>query len=262
MSFKVIDVTTDIKGLTIGFYKEVYTTIYIIKTPKGSLLFDAASSKDDVEKSVIPFLQKNGITPQILKYIFVSHNHGDHAGGLPYLMKEYPETCIVSRSAKLKALYHNYDFIEPDDNYLLLDSLYVISIPGHTEDSCALLDNRTKTLLTGDCLQAYGVFSDKDWGTSIKFPIEYLEAVDKVRALDINNIFMSHDYYPCGNKASGRSAVDYVLNVCSEPLFRIKEIICENPHLNNEEIRKIYNSFGDIPTINIRVVAAVRATFR
>lgn len=148
-------------------YKDIFTTVYLIKTPKGAILFDAASYDEDIDNAIIPFLAENDVTTKTLKYVFISHNHRDHAGGLKRFMQIYPDTCIVSRSDALAENYKAYQVYSPKDGDLLLDTLQVVTIPGHTHDSAALLDTRTKTLITGDSLQLYGIVGSEDWACNI-----------------------------------------------------------------------------------------------
>lgn len=89
-------------------YKDIFTTVYLIMTPKGAILFDTASYNEDVDYSIIPFLEEHGITSETLKYVFISHNHRDHVGGLKRFMQIYPDTCIVSRSDALADNYKAY----------------------------------------------------------------------------------------------------------------------------------------------------------
>ena len=63
-------------------YKDIFTTVYTVKTDKGVLLFDAASYDTDLEQYIQPMLDELNITAEDLKYVFISHNHGDHSGGL------------------------------------------------------------------------------------------------------------------------------------------------------------------------------------
>ena len=237
-------------------YKDIFTTVYLIKTSKGSMVFDMATTDEDVEDYIIPFLAEAGVTDDKL-YFFVSHNHGDHAGGLKRLLQEYPDACIISRSNELKELYKDYNFIMPEDNQVLLDDLKAIAIPGHTYDSCGILDTRTNTLITGDSLQFYGIYGSGDWACNIRLPIEHMEALDKLRNLAVDTVYMAHDYHPCGYVLCGNDNINSTLDLCIEPLRFIRDIILKNPHKTDEEIRSIFNS-EDLPTVNLSVVTALR----
>jgi len=134
----------------------------------------------------------------------------------------------------------------------------VVTIPGHTADSMALLDTRTKTLITGDCLQLYGIFGSTDWACAIYLPTEHLQAVEKVRGLDVECILTAHDYHPMGWCYRGRGEVVAALDACVAPLFQIRDIIASDPELDDETVRLRFNALDKRPTVNTRVVAAVR----
>ncbi len=239
-------------------YKDIFTTVYVIKTPIGAMLFDTATTDEDAKGYIIPFLEKLGITPDNLKYIFISHNHRDHAGSLRYLMKNYPESIALSNSPDIMKNLGEDRVIMPKDDDVFLDFLKPVSIPGHTLDSCAVLDMRTNTLVSGDCLQVYGICGSGLWGANIRFPSLYLEAIEKVRRLNVQNILSAHDYYPCGYMAQGADEVKTFLDYCTEPMGKIKEMILKNPHKTDEEIANLYNSNNDLPTLGAHVVCAVR----
>ena len=76
-------------------YKDIFTTVYTVKTDKGVLLFDAASYDTDLEQYIQPMLDELKITAEDLKYIFISHNHTDHAFGIDRLMAEYPDKRVI-----------------------------------------------------------------------------------------------------------------------------------------------------------------------
>ena len=177
-------------------YKDIWTTVNLIRTEKGDMLFDAASYDEDAEKYTLPFLNECGVTEQSLKYIFISHDHLDHSGGLTELIKHYPNTTIISGSTALKERFSEYNVVAPGENETYLDVLSVVKIMGHTEDSAALLDSRTKTLISGDCLQAIGIVGSGNWASNISYPIEYFDALDKLSEMDIENIITAHNYYP------------------------------------------------------------------
>lgn len=238
-------------------YKGIYTTVWAVRTPGGVALFDAASFDADAEEYILPMLEALHIGKADLKYIFISHNHRDHAGALAALLKHFPDVTVLSRSADLKEKFADYKVYSPDDGEAVLGDLRVVTIPGHTADSMALLDTRTSTLITGDCLQVYGIFGSQDWGANISFPVEYIEAIEKVRRMLVREIYTAHDYHPCGNSAKGDAEIERMLDGCIEPLERICSLVKANLSKSDEDIRLLYNE-AKVPTISTRVVAAMR----
>lgn len=240
-------------------YKDIFTTVYAIRTPMGALLFDAASYDTDAENYIVPFLEEVGISKEELKYVFISHKHADHAGGLNGLLEFYPDVCIVTRNPELKDTYGaDYAVLMPDEEDVLLGMLKVVTIPGHTMDSAALLDLRDHTMVTGDCLQAYGIVGSQDWASNIRFPAEYLKALTKVRQLEIRSVVTAHNYYPYGYRADGKEGVLRMIDACEMPIRRLQRLICDNPRLVDEQIRALYNDDPHAPTIRTTVVAAMR----
>lgn len=254
-------ISNDIHRLTTE-YKDIFTSVYALKSPNGDILFDAASYDEDVENQILPFLNRLGITEETLKYVFISHNHKDHAGGLQRLMREFPNICIVSGSAALQEAYRDCAFLCPKDGDILLDTYRVVTIPGHTVDSAALLDVHTMTLITGDCLQLSGLRGSGNWASNISYHAEHLEAIEKVRALNVESILAAHDYDPCGYRANGKAEVNQMLDACIAPIGRLKRLICENPTLNDAQIRQLYSDPAKQLSIGTHVVAAMRSTLQ
>lgn len=239
-------------------YKDIFTTVYVIKYDEGIVIFDVGANEFDVNEYIIPALKSIGIAENAVKYVFISHNHRDHSGGLCEFMKAYPHACIVTRSQKLKEQFSEYDVLFPEDNDEIANSFRVITIPGHTWDSSALFDIRTNTLVTGDSLQLYGIFGSEDWGANITIPAEHIQAIEKLHRLNSKNIYAAHNFYPYGYKACGANNISLFLDACVEPLMKIKELIQKYPLLNDTEIREIYNSSKNLPRISTSVVTGVR----
>ncbi len=252
----MIKVNENIYRLTIPFF-DVYTTVYVVKTDCGVLLFDVASYDDDVEDYILPFLKELDIGEDELKYVFISHNHRDHSGGLKKLMEYFPEATVISKSQNLKNQYQDYNVFMPEEGDAVLEALRIVPIMGHTSDGCGIYDTRTKTLITGDCLQLYGLFGSGKWGANISYVKEHVEAIAKLRKMDIEHILTAHDYHPYGFSYQGKAAVEKALDACIAPLDEIKNLIIKNPDSNDEEVCNIYNS-ADKPVIGTHVVTAVR----
>jgi len=257
MKRDLITINENIHKITIP-YKDIFTTVCTVLTQNGAVLFDSASFDEDVDNYIIPMLDELEIGKDDLKYVFISHHHKDHSGALGELLKRFPEVTVLSRSPELKEQYPAYKVYSPDDGGTFLEELKTVTIPGHTYDSMALLDTRTNTLLTGDSLQIYGIFGSQDWGSNIGFPVEYLEAIEKVRKLNVQTIYTAHDYHPFGTSACGNQAVMHLLDACIEPIERVRKLVKENLSKSDMDIRALYNQRKDVPPISTRVVGAVR----
>ena len=233
-------------------YKDIYVGIYVINADDGVVLFDAAATDADVDGYIAPALEQLGVKPT---HIFISHDHTDHSGGLPRAAALYPEAVIVSRSDKLKETYPNVLTLE--DGAMLTEHLQLVTIPGHTADSAALLDLRTNTLVTGDCLQSYGIYGSGYWYGAIRLTAPHYAAVRKLRAIPIENIATAHDYHPVGQFSLGKDAVAARLDSCIGALERVRAIMESNPQLTDEEVAQLCND-GRLPKVAARIVTALR----
>ncbi|MBQ8249222.1 MAG: MBL fold metallo-hydrolase [Clostridia bacterium] len=245
-----------IARITIPF-ADIFTSVYIIKTDVGVMLFDTASYDTDVDNYILPVMREMDISESMLKYIFISHDHGDHSGGLKRLLDLFPNVSVISRSAVLEEKYSSDSVIVPSDGDCFMDVLQVVTIPGHTYDSSAIYDKRTNTLITGDCLQLYGVYGSGAWATNVVLPVAYTDALNKIGSMEIETILASHDYHPYGYRAHGREEVKRYISACTEALDFIKRLITDNPTMDDNEIAKAFSSNG-LPTLSSEVVKEVR----
>jgi len=238
-------------------YKDIFTTIYSIRTPEGVLIFDAASYDTDISEHLIPFLSEYGIALEEVKAVFISHNHRDHAGGLAEFAVRFPEARIISRSSRLKEQYGDR-VLCLEDGEELMGVLQVVTIPGHTVDSAGVLDTRSGMLISGDSLQLYGIFGTGKWAANINLPDRHLEALKKLEAMEISEILTAHNYHPCGFRYVGKEQILLALRSCREPLEKVKELLLASPEKSDEEITAAYNASGTLPTLGTHVVTAVR----
>jgi len=241
-----------IRRITIP-YKDIYTSVFILDTKDGTVLFDTASSDYDAETYILPELRNRDVC-----YIFISHNHRDHARGLARLMEVYPKATIVTQNVALAEQYANYTVLSPEEGTLLLDTFRVVNIPGHTADAQALLDTRSGILLTGDCLQAYGIYGGGEWGTCIRAIPEHLAALEKLRNIPITDVLMAHDYHPFGNEVYGTEEIHRCLDICTTALLQVRDVLVQHPELQDQEIADLYNRDSGLPTVPAFVPAAIR----
>lgn len=75
---------------------------FLVKTEGKNLLFDAANGAPD--SRLMPVLDSCGVAAEAVDYIFITHMHGDHIGGL---MKDgacvFPKAEVYVNAAELKA---------------------------------------------------------------------------------------------------------------------------------------------------------------
>ena len=188
--------TNDIYRLEVPFYT-VYTSVFSIKTSEGYILVDCATTKEDVDGYIIPALEEQGVSLSDVKKIVITHDHSDHAGGLPQILKRIPNIEVVKEVR------------------MLADKVCTYPLPGHTKDFVGVLDERSGTLISGDGLQGAGI---KQYRTSLADKDGYVQTLERIRADErIENVLFSHEYEPWyENKMLGRKNVLECLEECKK----------------------------------------------
>ena len=239
-------------------FMDIFTSVFLVRAEEGDLLFDCGSSDAD-GLTILSALGELGANTDRLKYLFISHAHGDHAGGVDALTKAMPHLTVLAGSDAILKGHPSISVQRIEDGQLLLSCLTVTAIPGHTADSVSLLDNRSRVLISGDCLQQYGVFGSGAWGVNITLPREYLSAIRKLEQMDIASILTAHDFHPLGQLAIGPEAVAKTLDACRHPLSMLARLIEDCPTATDSEIARQFTDCG-LPTLGEWVVTALRAS--
>jgi 2-aminobenzoylacetyl-CoA thioesterase len=175
--------------------------------------------------------------PGRLQYLFLTHSHFDHSGAAPYLKRKIAglqigahvlaaETFKKPNAVKLiQSLSENCEEKYRDmigNENVLFDALAVdivlsdgtemdlggglgfrvITTPGHTKDSISFYIPRFKALITGEAVGVY----DKNFTTHPEYLSsynDYMASLERLAALDIAIIMMSHYYTLTGADAAG-----------------------------------------------------------
>lgn len=248
----ICKLTTDIYRLQIPF-SNIYTSIFLIRTPEGTVVYDTGTYASDISKYLTPALQELGLDRPCA--VVVSHNHGDHAGGLSAFHEHFPDTPIYAGSEACAERVDAQVNVLRDDE-ALCGVLKAIHIPGHTADAVGLYDNRTKTLISGDCLQVYGIYGKGKWGTSIPFAEAHFEAINRLKAMDIERLYAAHHYEPYGNEAVGGETVKKYLCKCQQALTELKAYASAHPGRTPEELAEGYAKETDLPVPPAKTFAA------
>ena len=190
---KVID---GIYRLKIPF-DTVYTSVFLVKGESGAVLVDCATTDEDVDGYIIPAFRELGFHLTDVKAIVVTHDHGDHAGGLNRILHHAPKIEVLRRACTL------------------WDGLETYPLYGHTNEMIGLLNSRTGTLISGDGLQGAGVDKYRAYAQNKKAYYETLERIKQDERIE--NLIFSHAYEPWyKDHIFGRDNVLAVLEECKK----------------------------------------------
>ena len=139
----------------------------------------------------------------------------------------------------------------------LFFGLRAVHIPGHTSDCTGIYDDRSKTLLSADCLQAYGIYGKGKWGTSIPLREDHLKALERLKTMDIEALYTAHDYEPLGNSAVGTQQVAEYIEKCRQAIFDLHAFVKNHPELQLEEYGPAYAEETGMPIPPDKTFAAI-----
>ncbi|MES2474120.1 MAG: MBL fold metallo-hydrolase [Pseudomonadota bacterium] len=69
---------------------------WAIKGPNGIILIDALDNAGEARDIMVPGLVQMGLDPKDIKYVVLTHGHGDHYGGAQYFKDTYGAKVIAS----------------------------------------------------------------------------------------------------------------------------------------------------------------------
>ncbi len=226
--------------------------VYLLKVPFGivwtgivlingeeKILIDSANCDERIDDTLIPALSELGLKIEDISYLLLTHTHGDHVGGARRIKElspktkllvseeQYPKTVDPLKYSKLiRATFPEHSpqapaslkGTEPDGTVAheetVAKRLKLIPSAGHDTDSVCFLDIKTKTVISGDSLQANGTPAQ---GIGLYTDLEaYKATLSRLLSEDIENIIAGHDYLPVGAVAKGKSASRAYLTKCAE----------------------------------------------
>ncbi|MGA2553002.1 MAG: MBL fold metallo-hydrolase [Burkholderiaceae bacterium] len=91
-----------------------WVSAWALVTPRGIVLFDALDNDQEAKDSIEGGLTKLGLNPSDIRFIVVTHAHGDHYGGVNYLVQRYHPKVIMSRTDWAELDKPNLQFDDPN----------------------------------------------------------------------------------------------------------------------------------------------------
>ena len=114
---------------------------WIIETSDGLVLIDTLYTPEDAEKIIDGGLRQLGLDPADLKVVFVTHFHGDHAGGAPYFQEKGARVMLSETDWSQLGGAPNADSIAHDGETIMVGEtpFTVVMTPGHTPGAISLI---------------------------------------------------------------------------------------------------------------------------
>jgi metallo-beta-lactamase class B len=123
-----------------------FVSAWAIKTSQGVILIDALNNEQEAASLIDSGLRKVGLDPAEIKYVIVTHAHGDHYGGATYFARKYGARVVMSEpdwkqsETKLEANSRHWGpvpkrdvTVNDGDKVTLGDTSVTIHVtPGHT----------------------------------------------------------------------------------------------------------------------------------
>lgn len=86
---------------------------WVIRTSQGLIVVDALNNNEQAKNYIEEGLLKLGLNPSDIKYLIISHGHGDHYGGQEYLVNKYKPRVVMSEVDWLRLEQPKLDFESP-----------------------------------------------------------------------------------------------------------------------------------------------------
>jgi metallo-beta-lactamase class B len=86
-----------------------FVSAWVLKTSAGLVLFDALNNAAEARELIEGGLTKLGLDPREIKYIVVTHGHGDHYGGAQYLVEKF-HPHVVATDADWNMMHGKLEF--------------------------------------------------------------------------------------------------------------------------------------------------------
>lgn len=190
-------------------------------------------------EKIIANIEETGIKPEEIKYLLITHIHGDHAAGASYFKERYGTKIIMAEEAvewyetgdmektSLKQAIAagsypedcqyptcNVDYAVKEGDTLKVGNIEikVIETPGHSKGHISFMwkddNSNKKNLFSGDTVFAGGkIILQNIWDCSIP---DYAETMNKLDRLKIDRLYPGHGPFLLDDAQS------HIANACEQ----------------------------------------------
>ncbi len=176
----------------------VTTAAFLLCADGDCVIYDSGASASDARQYILPEVEASGCR---VTACLVSHSHGDHAGGAPFLCAHYGVPLYGGDAPECEVPVKRR--ITVRDGTRFLGRYRAVALAGHSPDMLGVFDEESRLLLTADAVQLYGVGR---YGCFFSDGAAYLRTLEKLRALAPSRMVASHAYVPLGEEGADVAA--------------------------------------------------------
>jgi glyoxylase-like metal-dependent hydrolase (beta-lactamase superfamily II) len=144
--------TTDV-GLQLQHVSLGFVSAYVLLRGSEAAIVDTGTS--DSREAILEGMALLSVTPAMVRHIVLTHNHGDHAGGLGGLEADLTNATVYVGAEDIGAIRSTLTLEELTDGDEVF-GMGVIGTPGHTPGSISLFDAASGILVAGDAINGDG----------------------------------------------------------------------------------------------------------
>ena len=130
-----------------------FVSAYVLVRGSEAAIVDTgvAGSGDAISEA----LGDLGLMPADVRHIVLTHNHGDHIGGLGELEEAMTNATVYAGTGDIASIQTALTLSEVGDGDEVF-GMGVVNTPGHTEGSISVFDTDTGLLVAGDAINGDG----------------------------------------------------------------------------------------------------------
>lgn len=177
---------------------------YLIKGVHRNVLID--SCLPDGVDAVVSALAEAGLTPDDIDLVLLTHEHIDHAGGVPYFGKKsmvaahrlaanklalQDEFVLMNKAFGSESDAFHIDLFLSENTIINLGNyeLHVVHTPGHCSGAVCFYEPTHRLLFSGDVVMANGIVGGVLQSGNIS---DYIHSMHRLATLRVEHLFPGH----------------------------------------------------------------------
>ncbi len=181
-----------------------FVSAYVLVRGSEAAIVDTGTA--DSRDAILEGMAALQVAPSMVRHIVLTHNHGDHVGGLANLEADLSAATVYAGAGDIARIQSSLTLQEVNDGDEVF-GMGVIGTPGHTPGSISLFDTDSGLLVAGDALNGDG--SGGLTGANADFSQDLDEAarsIEKLAALMPTTVAFGHGGPPVTDDVTAKLA--------------------------------------------------------